>query len=237
MTTPPTTATSSTATTTAPMTIFLRSLARRRAAATARLPPPVVCACRFLRALRSAPPTGQVLPCVSTVSSREPRMVSQPSSDARLRGRTSSQPASSRKPRSRAISCGYCVSPAATCAAAAEAAAVDRQPAGPGLGDRPDEREQHQRRAAAATAGAQPDQEQHAERELEERERAGDHAGHPAGQQVVGLHGDVGLVEVARLDAPDTSHTAARPSLASRPITSSTRADGRTTTGTLPKPP
>ena len=121
------------------------------------------------------------------------------SSDARERGRHHSHAPARAKTTSRAISWGYLVSVAPIVAAAAEAAAVDGQPAGPGLRDAEDEDHHEQRRGDGGRAGEQPEHEQHAEDDLEERQGEADGVGQAVREQLVGLHRALGGQRVADL--------------------------------------
>src|SRR6266545_793858 len=157
--TPAITAPASRSTTTTPMMALVRSgPALLRAPDTALLREASACCWRFLRALRSAPPTDQPLLTFAeqpVQRQRGPRPDHEPC-------RQQQEPD---VPRDLLRVIGL---PRRDLAATAEAAAGDGQPASPGLGHRADEREQHQGREHRGQPGAEPDQEQHAERELQE---------------------------------------------------------------------
>ena len=91
--------------------------------------------------------------------------------------------------------------------AAAETAAVDRQPAGPRLRHTRDEHQQQPRRGDGRRAGREAGEQEQPEGDLQPRQHAGDDGDGRLRQHVVGADGDVRAVRVDRLEhARDEEH-------------------------------
>jgi hypothetical protein len=106
------------------------------------------------------------------------------------------------------------VAPGAHGTTAAEAAAVDREPACPRLRHARHEQQQQRRGDGGHQPRADPGEQQQAEGDLEERQHRGDDVDRGARQHVVRADGDDGLVQIDRLegarDQPDGREAQAR---------------------------